>query len=103
MDDGLPVMAFGGLFSGLISAAGHSLQTGAVEFPHPELICVDAVEAAHVEHDHVFATRPFAIGVRLDAAGGAKRVMDCALVELVVRDRVFAGEKFEVGHWNGGQ
>jgi hypothetical protein len=30
-------------------------------------------------------------------------VMDCALVELVVRDRVFAGEKFEVGHWNGGQ
>lgn len=65
-------------------AAFFPLETGAVEFLHLELLRVDAVEAAHVKHHHVLAPGPFAIGVGLDAASLAKRVMDRAVVELVV-------------------
>src|SRR5262245_54524822 len=50
------------------------LQTGAIKFLQLQLVHVDAVKAAHVEHDQVSATRTLAISVRLDAAGLAERV-----------------------------
>jgi len=82
---------------------GTRLQTGAVEFPQLELFRVDAVEAAHVEHYHVLASGPFTVGVRLDPARFAEWVMNGTPVELIVCCLVFAGEKFEVGHRDGGE
>jgi len=76
VDDGPPVMAFW--------AAFFPLETGAVEFFHLELLRIDPVEAAHVKHHHLHTTRPFAVGVGLDAASLTKRVMNGALVELIV-------------------
>src|SRR5262245_46821925 len=77
------------------------LQTGAIKFLQLQLVHVNAVKAAHVEHDHVPATRALAVSVRLDAAGLAKRVMNRAPIELVVRHVVLAGEKLEIGPCNG--
>jgi hypothetical protein len=83
-------------------AAFFPLETGAVEFFHLELLrVVDPVEAAHVKHHHLLAAGPFAIGVGLDAASLAKRVMNGVLVELIVCQFVLASEKIEVGLRNG--
>ena len=89
MDDGPPVMAFGGLLR-------CPLQAGTIEFFHRELIRVDAVEATHVDHDHVFATRFLAVGVRLDAAGRAEWMMNNMFVELEIRHRDVARDQLEV-------
>ena len=78
-------------------AAFIALETGAVEFLHLELLRVDPIEAAHVEHHHLLAAGSFAIGVGLDAASLAKRVMDGAVVELVVRHVIFVGEQLKIG------
>ena len=55
------------------------------------------------EHHHLSAARAFPVSVGLDAASPAERVMNGALVELVVRHLVLAGEQLEVGHCNGGK
>ena len=47
----------------LFGDSGAGLQTGTVEFFHLELIHVDTVEAAYVEHYHVSAARTLAVGV----------------------------------------
>src|SRR5262249_6118722 len=75
--------AFTGLHFG-----GSTLQTGAVEFPAFELLRVDTIQAAHIEHDYLLPAGSLAIGIRLDAAGLAERVMNRALVELVVRQPI---------------
>src|SRR5512144_1614401 len=71
-------------------------QARAVEFLHLELLNVDAVQAAHVEHHHVPAAGPFAVGVGLDAARLAEWMMDRALVEPVVGHFIFARQQLEV-------
>src|SRR5262249_59672067 len=78
--------AFTGLHFG-----GSTLQTGAVEFPAFELLRVDTIQAAHIEHDYLLPAGSLAIGIRLDAAGLAERVMNRALVELVVRQHSYSG------------
>src|SRR5262245_11439365 len=96
-----PLWLLGGFFADL-PPKGHSpLQAGAVELPDFELLRVDAIEATHVEHDHVPSPGSFAKSIGLDAAGLAERMMDCAPVELIVRHLIVAGEQLEVRHRNG--
>src|SRR5262245_28274064 len=79
------------------------LKTRAIEFLHRELLGVDALEAAHVEHHHVSAARSLAVGVRLDAARLAEWMVDRTLVELILRHLILAREKLEVRQRNGGE
>ena len=80
MDDGLPVMAF----RRPVRECPPRSQARAVEFLHLELLDVDAVQAAHVEHHHVPAAGALAVSVGLDATRFAEWMMNRALVELVV-------------------
>src|SRR5262245_27179261 len=87
----------------LLGSPCEDLETRAVEFLHLELLGVDVVQTAHVEHHHVFAARPLAVGVRLDATRLAEGMVDRALVELIVRHLILAREKLEVRHRDGGE
>src|ERR1051326_1063626 len=84
------------VMTGIQSASCERLQTAAVELHDLEALRVDAVEAAHVDHHHVVAAASLAVGVRLDAAGGAKWVMDGALVELKIRHGIRARQEPEI-------
>src|SRR5262245_1796189 len=79
------------------------LETRTVEFLHLELLSVDAVQATHVEHHHIPAAWAFAVSVRLDATRLAEWVVDRALVELIVRHFILAGEQLEIGSRDGGE
>src|SRR5262245_2013682 len=74
------------------------LAAGPVEFHDFELIRIDAVEAAHVQHDHLAAAGTLAEGIRLNAAGLAERVMNSVRVKFVVRHLVFPRQQLEIGH-----
>src|SRR5262249_25329714 len=60
------------------------LQAGTIKFLHRELFRVDSVETANVEHYHIPAALALAVGVRLNPAGLAERVMNPAVVELIL-------------------
>jgi hypothetical protein len=60
------------------------LQASAVKFLHRELFRVDSVETANVEHHHIPVARAFAVGIRLNPAGLAERVMNPAVVKLIL-------------------
>src|SRR5262245_40731246 len=87
----------------LLGVPSRVSETRTVEFLHLELLSVDAVQATHVEHHHVFAARPLTVGVRLDAARLAEGMVDRALAELIVRHLILAREKLEVRHRDGGE
>src|SRR6478672_2805245 len=67
-----------------------TLQAAPVELHHLEFVGIDAVEAAHVDHHHVIAAAPLAIGVGLYPAGCAEEMMDDAFVELEIGGRIGA-------------
>src|SRR6185437_12733936 len=89
-----PLWLFGG---------AKSLHTRSVELHHLELVRIDSVETAHVDHHHVLAARTFAVGVGLDAASRAERVMNGALVELKIRHFTIARDQLEIGRVGGRQ
>jgi len=79
-------------------------KAAAIDLLHLQRVGLDAVEAAHINGHHVSAVaRPFATGKRLDAAGRAKQVVDDVLVELIVGQIVFAGDKLEITGRRKGQ
>src|SRR5262245_23027675 len=85
----------------LLGSLCEALETRAIEFLHYELLGVDAVQATHIEHHHVFAARALAVSVGLDAAGLAELMMNRVLVELVLGHFILARHQFEVRHCNG--
>src|SRR5262245_39458873 len=79
-----PLWLLGVRFSGAIFSAAAALQAGTIKFLHRELFRVDPVETANIEHHHVFAARAFTVGIRLNPASLAERVMNPAVVKLIL-------------------
>jgi pimeloyl-ACP methyl ester carboxylesterase len=67
-----------------------------VEGPGAELVYVDAIEAAHVDGEHIVPVFSLAARERLDTARAAEHVMDDVLVEPVFADRIQAAQQFEL-------
>ena len=59
------------------------------QFLHRGLFRVDSIETANVEHYYIPAARTLAVGVRLNPAGLAERVMNPAVVELILGQSPF--------------
>src|SRR4029077_6785776 len=79
------------------------LQAGTIKFLHRELLRVDPVETANVEHHHIPAARALAVRIRLNPARLAERVMDSAVVELILGYFIFSRQKLEVRHCDAGK
>src|SRR5262249_32849166 len=79
-----PLWPLGGRLSGGIFWAAAALQAGTIKFLHRELFRVDPVETANIEHHHIPTARAFTVGIRLNPASLAERVMNPAVVKLIL-------------------